>query len=789
MERASSGYRRSANAPQAVVISARSRGGPSAAMRALQRTAGNRTIGALIQRRARGPQTKLAVNRPGDHYEQEADRVADQVMHMTAPTARSEQLPITNRVTESRVQRESFLESGWNSIKRGASAVKSTVTEAGAGLRNYALNFVRERAGSIPGYRLLTVILERDPISQQPVQRNASNLIQGALDFVPGGAAMFENLQRSGVLQRAYQWFNVEIGKLKLTWPVIRGLFQQAWDSLSPADVFSPLKAFERIRGIFAPPLERLLNFARAAGRQVLTFIFEGALSLAGSAGQRVLAIFRRIGAVFGLIVSDPVGFLGNLVKAVKGGFGLFAANIVEHLRRALLEWLFGALSGAGLQLPQRLDLQGIISIVLQVLGLTYAHLKQRLVKLIGERAVAAIETGFEFVHLIVTRGLAAAWQKILEFASGLVDTVIGGIRDWVMRSVVGAAVTKLATMLNPAGAVIQAVLGIYNTIMFVIERAQQIAAFVQSVVDSIDNIARGNISAAVSYVERTLGRILPLAINFLARLLNLGGIGDHIRNIINKIQAPINKALDKVTEWIVKTAKKMFAKLTGKGKPDERTDKQKKNDLTKGLAEAQQLVDAADVSEEQLKKKLPTIQSKYRLTVLELIVDSEETTLKTVHVQGEINPKEKTKQGKKNKNIAGFIEYGSINTKGQRSGISAHITKNMIGKGSSANPSIRPPGFIHGKFNHARGHLLGRQLGGSGSVLANLVTLYQTPVNTPQMSGSERLIRKAVEAGEIVRYNVTPLYKNKDEMPYAVSIIAKGNKRFSHNTRILNRE
>src|SRR5215210_6139808 len=32
-------------------------------------------------------QTKLAVNKPGDEYEQEADRIADQVMRMTEPTA------------------------------------------------------------------------------------------------------------------------------------------------------------------------------------------------------------------------------------------------------------------------------------------------------------------------------------------------------------------------------------------------------------------------------------------------------------------------------------------------------------------------------------------------------------------------------------------------------------------------------------------------------------------------------------------------------------------------------
>src|SRR5262249_49353006 len=162
-----------------------------------------------------------------------------------------------------------------------------------------------------------------------------------------------------------------------------------------------------------------------AAGRKVLEFVFEGALALAGGAGQRVLALFRRVQAVFTLIVNDPVRFLGNLVNAVKGGFQRFAANILTHLQTAIFNWLTGALGGA-IGLPAQWNLAGIVDVILQILGLTYDRLRGRLVRLIGEPAVRAVETAFEFLKALVTGGLKAAWQKLLEFASGLVDTVIG---------------------------------------------------------------------------------------------------------------------------------------------------------------------------------------------------------------------------------------------------------------------------------------------------------------------------------------------------------------------------
>ncbi len=53
----------------------------------LQRIVGNQAILRTISRSQQAIQTKLAVNQPGDVYEQEADRVADQVMRMTAPVA------------------------------------------------------------------------------------------------------------------------------------------------------------------------------------------------------------------------------------------------------------------------------------------------------------------------------------------------------------------------------------------------------------------------------------------------------------------------------------------------------------------------------------------------------------------------------------------------------------------------------------------------------------------------------------------------------------------------------
>ena len=69
--------------------------------------------------------------------------------------------------------------------------------------------------------------------------------------------------------------------------------------------------------------------------------------------------VLSRVAGVVGDIVKAPVKFLGNLIAGVKGGILKFKDNIVDHLRKGLMSWLFGALAEAGVELPDKFDLHG----------------------------------------------------------------------------------------------------------------------------------------------------------------------------------------------------------------------------------------------------------------------------------------------------------------------------------------------------------------------------------------------------------------------------------------------
>jgi len=149
------------------------------------------------------------------------------------------------------------------------------------------------------------------------------------------------------------------------------------------------------------------------------------------------------------------------------------------------------------------------------------------------------------------------------------------------------------------------------------------------------------------------------------------------------------------------------------------------------------------------------------------------------------------------NRRLGGTVQYGKVDrATGQRSGVSATITPAMVAAaaddelGSAADPDIRPPGLDQlPARNRARGHLLGRQLGGTGDLPANLVALYQTRANTPVMRDYESAVAEAVRAGETVRYAVRPRYPSGtfEGAPKAIRITATGDRGFRLDVTIAN--
>ena len=264
--------------------------------------------------------------------------------------------------------------------------------------------------------------------------------------------------------------------------------------------------------------------------------------------------VLSRVAGVVGDIVKNPIGFLSNLIDGVKGGILKFKDNIVDHLRKGLMSWLFGALAEGGVELPDKFDIKGILQLLLSLFGLTWANIRNRLVKNIGEPAMAAMEKGVEIFQKLRSEGIAGLWQMLMEKLGDIKEMILEQVKDFVVTKIITAGITWLIGLLNPAAAFIKACKLIYDVVMFFVNNAGRIMKFVNTVIDSVADIVRGNVSGVVNKINDVLGQMVPIIIGFLASVIGLGGIGQKIREIVEKLQKPVNKALD----FVIKTGLKL---------------------------------------------------------------------------------------------------------------------------------------------------------------------------------------------------------------------------------------
>lgn len=410
------------------------------------------------------------------------------------------------------------------------------------------------------GYDLLKAILGEDPVTGEPVPRNADTLIGGFMKLI-GQEEIWENIKKGNAVARAWAWFQGALqGLMGLVRAVPRKIVATI-SSLTFQDIITVAGAFTKIVGAFASIAGDFISWGLNQVISLLEIIFS-------VVAPGVMPYIKKAQAAFTTIIKNPIGFVGNLVRAGKQGFQMFAANIGTHLKSALIKWLTGPLGDAGVYIPKSFDLLEIVKLVLSVLGLTWQNIRSKLVKIIPEPVLVGLEKTAGILVTLVKDGPAAAWEQIKTELSELKDQLISQVTQMVTTEIVKAAVMKLVSMLNPAGAVIQAIIAIYNTVTFFIQKINQIAAVVASFIDSISAIAAGQVDAAAKKVEMTMANTLTVIIAFLAKFAGLGNVPEKLVGIVKKIRQPIDKGLDKIVGWLGNVLKKAGSAVLQAGVP-----------------------------------------------------------------------------------------------------------------------------------------------------------------------------------------------------------------------------
>lgn len=470
------------------------------------------------------------------------------------------------------VQAGGFLQRVWDF----ASGVALKVLEL---VKDSLLGWLSSQAATVRGYSLVKVIIGKDPFTQEVVPRTVPNMIKGFMSLMDGGEEQYAQMVESGAIARIVGEIEAAVATLNMTPQYIIQLFTDIWDSMTINDLIHPLDAFTRIIEKFGEPIGRLIAFVAEIVRIVIIAILEimnFPFDLIGNIITRALEAIEDI-------KKDPIGFLKNILRALKQGFIQFFDNIVNHLINGVTGWLMSELKDANIPVLTDFSLRGVIAWVLEVLNISMERIWEKLAAhpRIGPARVARIrsmintlEGIWTFIKDVQERGMAAIWDKIQEQLSNLWNTVLDAVKNFVMERIVNRITARLLSMLDPTGimAVINGAMAFFNAIQSFIKYLREMLEVVNSFVNGVADLARGNVATAADYLERTMGQAMPVVIGFLANQVGLTGIGARVGEMIISVRQMVDEALTWLVNQAVDRGMALLDRIMGRSQPEAAT-------------------------------------------------------------------------------------------------------------------------------------------------------------------------------------------------------------------------
>ena len=306
-------------------------------------------------------------------------------------------------------------------------------------------------------------------------------------------------------------------------------------------------------------------------------FIIDGLLRVVGIPPANFWSMVEQLGDVIDGIAEDPMGFANNLMAGVGQGFQGFFDNFPVHLGQSLFAWLFSKMGEAGVAMPMDFSIPSIVSVVLDVMGISWDRIRVLLARHIGEQNVAHIDRAYDIITTFIARGplgLVELLREQLDPAS-IVDMIRETAIRYLMETIVTQVATRILMMLNPAGAILQAIEAIYRVLSWVYENAARIFTLLEAVVSGAAQVLAGNVGGLANLVEYALVGLMVPVIDFLADYIGLGGVPAAIRDMILGLQERVEQILDRVIAFIAEQARALLGAMGLGGEQAEDDDTQ----------------------------------------------------------------------------------------------------------------------------------------------------------------------------------------------------------------------
>jgi hypothetical protein len=331
---------------------------------------------------------------------------------------------------------------------------------------------------------------------------------------------------------------------------------------LSQIPVFADLLAlpdiWTKVKGAFERIIIQVFRDGRLAA--AAWSFFSTVLDLLGVPPSLVTKLIRNAANAIRDILRDPVGFMRNILAALREGLSNFIDNIGTHLLNGALNWVLSAVEDGGIKVPKpfSITLRNVLDLILQVLAITKEKIFQRIEKLKGRevadkarKLVAAAEKGFEWLSILIREGPAGLWKHLQGELSNLWDTMLNMAIDYLIGRFVKQALAWVAKTLASGGfsVIIDAIKALYDAMKVLARYLRQFLEIANSVCEGVSELARGVTARGAKFVEDACDSALPAVLAFIARTLGIGDLPETVAEGIRTVRGKVESAIDSLIE------------------------------------------------------------------------------------------------------------------------------------------------------------------------------------------------------------------------------------------------
>jgi len=197
-------------------------------------------------------------------------------------------------------------------------------------------------------------------------------------------------------------------------------------------------------------------------------------------------------------------------------------------------------------------------------MGITWDRIRTMLARHIGERNIELIERAYEIISNLIEMGPQGVFEMIREQLDprNILNQVLQAAVEFLIETLITRVAARIVMMLNPAGAVLQAVEAIYRVLRWIFDNAARIFSLIEAIVNGAAALIAGNLSGMANAVEGALARLIAPVIDFLAGFLGLGALPDRIADTIRGFQDWVMGIIERVVRWIAQRARRLLRSL-----------------------------------------------------------------------------------------------------------------------------------------------------------------------------------------------------------------------------------